>query len=153
MSTGNRTGTTRKIGAVGAIADTLFSSFDDNGTFGVDTVTTSANPFADGSYESLISDNRKPWKTKQFIRLTASHTALASGESVQLGHKIDRASSFTTDTANSTSNDTETFFDINLPYKEIQIQAIPAATGSTTPKITSLLLSFNDNEGEEHEGE
>ena len=68
ISTGTRTGTTLKIGATGAIADTFFMAWDDNGTFGVDTVTTSANPFADGSYESLISDNRKPWKTKQFIR-------------------------------------------------------------------------------------
>jgi hypothetical protein len=149
ISTGTRTATTLKISALGVRANTLFIAWDDNGTYGVDVVTTTAAPFANGVLETLILDDGVPWKSKQALTLTARHTALASGESIQLGYDVDRSGSFTTGTANSTSSSTETRLDINTRWNEIKHEVIPAATGSTTPKILSLSFAYDDRVEEE----
>ena len=148
ISTGTRTATTLKIGAVSARADTLFIAWDDNGTFGVDTVTTTADPFANGLYESFILDNDFSWKQKFAKSLKVYHSGLASGESIQLGYDINRTGTYTTGTANSTSDSTETRFDINKRYNEFQLEVIPATSVATTPKVYSIAFDYDDLEGE-----
>src|SRR3990167_2418733 len=57
ISTGTRTGTTVKIGAVLGQGNTLHIGWRDDSTYGWDTVTSSSNPFATAVYESLIFDD------------------------------------------------------------------------------------------------
>lgn len=116
-------------------------------TYGVDRVITTANPFATGVYESLIFDDNRPLQPKLAITLKATHKALVSGESVQLGYKKDRASSYTTGTANSTVGTTETRLSIppaDSRFYEFQFEAILATSGSTAPTITSIGLEYDD---------
>ena len=148
-STGVRKAITHKVSALGVRANTLFIAFDNNGTFGVDTVTVTASPFANGVYESLIIDNGVAWKQKDAQTILVSHTALASGESIQIGYDINRSGSFTTGDANSTSGSTRTRLDINKRFNEIKLQVIPAASGSTTPSVITIALAFEDLKGED----
>ena len=151
ISTGTRKATTLKISALGVRANTLFIAWDDNGTFGVDVVTTSAAPFANGVYETLLIDDEVPWKEKIALTIIATHTALASGESVQVGYDINRSGTFTTGDANSTSSSTQTRLDFssNTRFREIKLEAIPAATGSTTAQIVGITFAYDDRVEEE----
>lgn len=146
-SHGKINATTLHIGAVKGIGDELFIGWQDDTTYGVDRVIVTANPFATGIYESLIFDDNRPLQPKQAITLKATHKALAANESIQLGYKKDRASSYTTGTANSTVGTTETRLPIppsDARFYEFQFEAILAASGSTTPTITSIGLEYDD---------
>lgn len=145
LSTGTTTGTTVQIGAVKGVGNQMFIGWKDGSSYGVDRVVQTANPFTTGVMEGLILDYDRPSKQKLALNLKATHTALQSGESVRLGYKTDRASSFTTGSANSTSNDTETRLAITGGagrWKEIEWQVTPAGS-STVPTITSISLEVD----------
>jgi len=148
ISTGTTTGTTLKIGAVKGLGNNLYVGWRDDTTYGVDKITNSASPQSSATWESLIFDDEKPYKIKQALAIKVTHHALASGESIQIGYKVDRASSYTTMTANSTVGDTETVFKLNKRFKEFQWEVILATTGSTSPTVTSTTFEFLDGEEE-----
>lgn len=144
VSTGTTTGTTLKVGLVQAFGTDLFIAWDDNGTYGVDIVEPTNDPYGTSVYEGIIFDNNQPYKTKDLIGMKAIHSSLASGESVQLGYKLDRGN-WTTGTTNSTVGTTETIFDTNKKkWKEIETQMTIGA-GATSPEIYALILEFDDN--------
>lgn len=151
MSTGTRTGTGTAIGAVGRIGQTLFMGWKDGATYGVDVITSSANPFISAAIETLISDGGMPHKRKHPRAVKVTHSALISGQSVQVGYKIDRATSYTLDTANSTVGDTETKFTLpeNSEYKEIQAEALLVTSSSNQLKVTSIAILYDDLSEEE----
>lgn len=152
ISTGTETGTTLKIGALKGIGNNLYIAWRDGDTYGVDKVTNSNAPFATAVYESLIFDNEQVYKDNLAMKLKATHLPLASGESVQLGYKVNRASSYTTATANSTADSTETTIPIpasDARFREFQFEAILGASGSTSPTVTSLALKIDDLNSEE----
>lgn len=151
ISTGTRKATTLKIGALGVRGNTLFISWDDNGTYGVDVVTTTAAPFATGVYESLIVNDDIPWKEKLAQVITVEHTALAANESIQIGYDIDSSGTFTTGTANTTTGSTNTRLNINNRFKEIQIQVTVTAV-ATTPDVTSISFAYNPLDTEDKVG-
>jgi len=154
LSTGSTTSTDTIIGAVLGQGDTLHIGFGAIVSqvleFGWDTVDSSSNPFTTALWESLIFDDETPYKEKFAKYIIIHHTGLAANETVQAGHKIDRASSFTTGTANSTSGSTFTRLDINKRFREIQFQMNLAAT-TTTSTITSITFEFEDLIDEERE--
>ena len=147
ISTGTSTGTGMKIGAVKGIGNQMFIGWKDGSDYGVDRVIQTADPFANGTYEGLFFDDKRPAQDKLAVTLKALHKALASGESVQLGYKINRASSYTTGTANSTVGDTETRLPVpssDARFKEIMFEVILATTGSTSPTVTAIVLEYDD---------
>ena len=151
ISTGTENGTGIAIGATKAIGDSLYigwSDTSDPGTYGVDRVTSSSAPFASGIYESLIFDDGRDGKDKLAIRLVCRHKALASGESIQLGYKIDRDTSYTTGTVNSTVESKETTLPIPGRFKEFQFEVILATSGSTSPTVTSISFEYDTLEEE-----
>jgi hypothetical protein len=120
-------------------------------TYGVDKLVLSASPFTSGTFQSLIFDDNRPLQEKMAITLKATHKALAANESVQLGYKSDRASSYTTGTANSTTGSTMTR--LNIPttdarFYEFQFECILATSGSTAPTVTSLGMEYDNLEEE-----
>ena len=150
ISTGNRTGTTRKIGAVGSTADTLFIAWDDAGTYGVDVVTNSAQPFTSAVIETLITDDGRSYKRKKARAIKVIHSALISGQSVTIGHKVNRATSYTEDTANSTVGSQETYFFLGeLYYYELQTQVSLVTSGANNLTIKSIAILFDDLTEEE----
>jgi len=135
------------IGAVGAIGDTLFIGWRDNTTYGCDTVTKTSQPFTEALLETLIHDNARCFKQKKAELIRVVHSPLISGQSVQLGHKIDRATSYTTDTANSTVDSTETNFLLNdLAYFEAQAEVILVTSGANNISIKSVSVLFDSME-------
>jgi len=147
ISTGTTQSTTLQIGAVKGIGSFMLVGWRDNTTYGVDKIIQTASPFAAGRFESMIFDDNRPYQDKLAITLKATHTALVSGHSVQLGYKTNRASSYTTATANSTVGDTETRLPIatsSARFKEFQFEVIPATSAATGPTITSLALEYDD---------
>jgi hypothetical protein len=148
ISTGTRTATTLKIGAVGRIGDTLFIGWDDNGTYGVDTVTNSSNAFTTAVAETLIFDDERPYHDKLVKRIKANHEGLASGESVKLGYDIDRSGSFTQGSANSTASSKETLLEVNKRFHEIKLELTLGAS-TTSPTITNLSMQYGDLTEEE----
>jgi hypothetical protein len=145
ISTGTRTGTSLSIGAVGAIGDTLFIGWKDDTAYGCDTVTKSSQPFTSALLETLIHDNARAFKLKRARLIRVVHSALISGQSVQLGYKVDRATSYTTDTANSTVDSTETNFILQeVAYFEIQAEVILVTSGANNLTIKSVSILFDD---------
>ena len=150
LSTGSTTGTTVQIGSVKGIGDELYVGWKDASTYGVDRIVQTASPFTSAYMEGVILDAGLVAKTKFARDLFASHTALASGESVQLGRKVNRATSFTNATANSTVDDKYTRLPITSgdgQFNEFEWKVTLGAT-STAPTVTEIALEF-DNRSEE----
>jgi len=104
-----------------------------------------------GTLNSSYFDAGNPYNDKLADIIKATHTPLVSGQSVQLGYKNNRASSFTTDTANSTVDTTSTRLLVSSPSKftEFQIKCILGTSISTSPVLTSLGMRYDDLESEE----
>lgn len=154
ISTGTTTGTTLKIGMVKGIGNALYIGWRDASTYGVDKVTISNDPYTQGVIESLIFDNGIAGKEKEAEIIKATHLALASGETVQLGYKKNRATNYTTGDANSTVGSTETRLVVPMGsrrFNEFQYEVILGTSGSTAPTVTSHGLKFN-NLKEDEEG-
>lgn len=147
ISTGTTTGTGVQIGSVKGIGDELYIGWKDGSTYGVDRVVQTAAPFTTGYIESLIFDNKNPFKDKHTPVLVASHKALLANETITLGSKVNRASSFTNDTANSTDDSRRTRLNVNTQFEEIEFRAQLDGT-TTAPTLTGLALEFKDDERE-----
>ncbi len=97
--------------------------------------------------ESLIFDDQRNGEDKKAVIVKFNHLALASGESIQIGYKTDRASSYTTGTANSTVGSTVTRLPVDFSkarFNEFQFEVILAATGSTSPTVIGAALEYDD---------
>ena len=135
------------MGAIKGIGDELYIGWRDGASYGVDRVVQTADPFATGYIESLIFDNKNPFKDKHNPVLVASHKALATNETITLGHKVNRVSSFTNDTANGTDDSRRTRLNVNSQFEEIEFRAQLDGT-TTSPTLTGLALEFKDDERE-----
>jgi hypothetical protein len=147
ISTGTKNGTGVSIGAVKGIGNYLYIGWKDGTTYGIDKVTNSGDPYTSATYESLIFDYEQLYTDKVALTIKAVHLPLVSGESVQLGYKTNRASSYTTGTANSTVGSTETRLNIphaDAKFLEFQIECILATSGTTSPTVTYIGLEFDD---------
>src|SRR3990172_3484466 len=147
ISTGTTQSITVQIGAIKGIGSIMLIGWRDNTTYGVDKVIQTADVYATGTYESLIFDDKRPHQDKLAITLKATHKALVSGQSIQLGYKVNRTSSYTTDTANSTVDTTETRLPILASvarFRDFQTEVILASTAATGPTVTSVALEYDD---------
>ncbi len=145
ISTGTQTGTDVRIGAVLGIGNQLYWSWKDGSSYGVDKISSTSAPAAVGKYVSLVHDDERPGFDKMCKVLEVTHKPLASGESIQIGFKADRAvAGFTNDTANSTLNSKITRYAIPAArYKEAEFQVL-LNCGATAPTVTSINYLFDD---------
>ncbi len=143
ISTGNTQATNQKIGLVKVIGKDIYFGWRDDTSYGLDKVALGDNAATSGFYESLIHDDGDPDHEKLAVKITASFVALASGESFQVGHQIDRSGSFTLSTAESTVGAISTEISIYSRYKEIELKFVAASSGGTFPKLTQLLFEFD----------
>jgi len=152
ISTGTTTGTTLKIGALYGKGNNLYIAWRDGSNYGVDKVVNSNDPYPSAVFESLIFDNSELYKDKLAKKLKATHLPLASGESVQLGYKVNRAADYTLGTANTTVGSTETKLPIPQSagrFREFQFELILATSGSTSPTVTYVGLEYDELGDEE----
>lgn len=145
ISTGTQTGTGVKVGAIAGIGDSLYWSWKDGSSYGVDKVSPSSNYAATATFVSLVHDGGRAGHDKMPKVLLFTHKALAASESIQLGYKVDRAANFTTGTANSTVGSQKTRLVIPASrYKHFQFEAILTSASTTAPAITSIDYLFDD---------
>ena len=144
----NTSGTLR-IGMVKNFGDTLYISYRKlDGTYGVDVVDNNCDPATTASFESLIADNRRPWKPKTADRLVVGFEPLPAGFTLTPKWRIDRAASWSTKpTSVAIAGDTKVVVDIDLQFKEIEVGFdVTHTAGTETPVITYLALLYDDNE-------
>lgn len=143
MSTGSRTNGTLRIGTIQARGDKLFIAWRDDSQpvgqrYGVDKIDPNSDPFASGTWESLIIDNGRPDKTKEAVSLRVDFKPLPTGATLTPKYKIDRSSMYTTGDTSISGSD-HIILNINKRYKEIQL-AFDVTAISITPEIISLTL-------------
>ena len=147
ISSGTTSATSLSIGSVQGFGDELYIGWKDNTTYGVDRIIQTANTFASGTFESLIFDEGNVGRDKLALLIKVNHLPLVSGESIQLGYKKNRASSYTTDTANSTVGSTETRLPIKASaarFREFQFEVVLATTSGASPTITEVSFLYDD---------
>lgn len=147
ISTGTTTGTGVKIGAIKGFGNYLYIGWKDGDTYGVDKVTYNGDPYASGFEEGLIFDDETLYGDKKVNVLKAIHLPLATGESVQLHYKINRATNYTDGIVNSTKDSTETRLEIplnNRRFREFQYKITLATSGTTSPTVTYIGFEFDD---------
>ena len=147
ISTGTQTGTGVRIGALRGAGSNLFMAWKDGSSYGVDKIVNSASPYSSATMENLIFDDQRNGENKKAVVVKVSHLALVSGESIQIGYKTNRASSYTTGAANSTVDTIATRLPVDFSkasFNEFQFEFILATTGSTSPKVTGAALEYDD---------
>ena len=143
-STGN-TGSTVKIGMVYPVGTKLIVGWQDGIAYGADVVNFANNPAPRGSLELLVQDNGYIWKDKQLMTLRGDHLPLASGESVDVKYKINRATNYTVSPINSTvGSEFEELVVQNGRGNEYQVAFDLYATGSTSPTMTGISILGTD---------
>ncbi len=146
ISTGTSQGTGMKIGALKGLGNKLLIGWKDGSNYGIDKVTTSAAPFAQGVLEALIFDDRRAGEDKMAKIIKATHLKLATDESIQLGYKTNRAAAYTTGDTNAVDDTQQTRLPVKISesrFKEHQIEVILNAV-ATSPTVTSLALQYDD---------
>lgn len=142
ISTANR-GSTVTIGCVFPVGNTLIVGWRDGIACGADQINFSNNPAPSGELQTLILDGNAIWKIKENLMLGATFKALASGESIDLKHSMDRGA-FTVSSTDATVGDT--FSNVGLDDgrgKEVQFGVDLYATGSTSPTLLGVSLLTN----------
>ena len=125
----------------------MFISWRSGSNYGVDSVTPTNDPFSSATIEFLITDAGKGYQEKQAQVMKTYHKPLVSGDSITLKYKIDRASSWTFDTAMTTADNKEAR--MPLPTKGNRFNDFQAAidletTNTTSPEIYSWSLEIDE---------
>lgn len=118
-----------------------------NGSYGMDSVTPTNAPFAEGKYQTLITDTGDISQEKQMQTMRGYFKKLVSGDSIQLSYKIDRNDSWTDGTAETTADKKETR--LTLPTKgnrfnEYQAQVTISTTNENSPEFYGLAWEISD---------
>lgn len=153
ISTGTLTNTSGnlRVGHVKNYGDTLFISWRDGTSYGLDRVDNNSDPFGAAVWESLFSDNGMPFKQKTGNYLIATFDTLPSGASLVLKYRTERDGAWTESdpfTSANTPTNIAKFTISPKRYLEIQKGIELTITGTETPIITSLSLVFDDNSEE-----
>lgn len=151
ISTGTTKSTGMKVGAVLGVGDALYWSWKDGSDYGVDRVTSTSAPAASATYESLVHDDERPGDEKMPKVIKVTHEPLRADESIRISYKVDRATSWTDDTANTTLDSQETR--LVLPasrYKHFEFKVTLGASATTKPTVNAIDYLF-DNLKEERQ--
>lgn len=146
ISTGTYQGTAVVVGAVKGISPSQFyiGWQDGAGTIGVDQISTSLY-YTSSRFETMVFDDKTPYKNKYVKIVKASFKPLQTGESVAVEYKLDNASSWTALGTASFAVDgaiTEKRFTVDWRAKDIQGALAMAGNGTTAPQITSFGFLF-----------
>ena len=151
ISTGTTQSTTVKIGLVKSMGTDLYIGWRDDNTYGVDKIALGDGASASGSYESLVFDGGDPNRHMIPMNLTIEFEPLTTGQSITPKYKLDRATSFTSGTAASAVGDTKVEWPIYTRCRELEFGFDIASTSNTFPKITGIILEYDNLESETQE--
>ena len=152
ISTGNTQATNISIGAVKAVSPTkLYVGWKDDSTYGIDLISTS-NQQSTVVYESLLHDDNQPYRRKTYQDIKLLTSTLASGDSVVVKYKADRAAAWSTlgtfsfTTHGAQNNKKFAFKDSNVNFikafeLEVRIESVSGVS------IIEADIFFETNEG------
>jgi len=147
VSSGTKTGTTLKIGAVHAVGpNEVYVGWEDTtATNGIDKIS-GTTPYTTATYYSLWFDNGNPYVEKETDLIKFTFKPLAANESMDFYYRRDRASGWTTLGTADTDSDTEKRFVITpiTTWKEIQLRVDLKTSGSTSPDLLSASVVFSE---------
>lgn len=150
ISTGN-SGNTVQISAIKGIGDELYIGWRDGTSYGVDKIDRSSTYATTGTFESMIEDDKRPRDEKRVRVIEVAHAALATGESIAINYRFERASSWTSGITNSTVGSIITRLFINKLFREMEWQVIITGPGTTTPRIVEQCMTYDDTREERNE--
>jgi hypothetical protein len=150
ISTGN-SGSTVQISAVKGFGNELYIAWRDGTSYGVDKIDNTSAFATTGTYESLMEDDQRPKDEKRGVVIEVAHLPLATGQSIAINYKINRASSWTSGTTNSTVDTRETSLYVTDRFYEFEWQTILTGPGSSTPTVIQQNFPYEDNKEERRE--
>ena len=150
ISTGTKTGTGLRIGAVcGVGPNEFYIGWKDGSSYGVDLVT-GTTPYSSATYQTLWFDDGQPHVQKETDIIKFTFKPLRSGESFNFYYQIDRSGSWVALTPNTTptTGDTEARCVITpmVLWHEIQFRVDLTTSGSTAPSLQSVSAVFGVRE-------
>lgn len=150
ISTGTKTGTGMRIGAIcGVGPNEFYVGWKDGSSYGIDLVS-GTTPYALATFYSLWFDDGAPHIQKETDIIKFTFKPLLSGESMDFYYRKDRASGWTALTPNAVqaTGDTESrcvLTPMSL-WKEIQFRVDLKTSGSTAPSLLSVSAVFGIRE-------
>jgi hypothetical protein len=139
-----------RLGMVKNFGDTLYTSWRDGSTYGVDVVNNSSAPATDFQIQTLYFDNDEPYKQKLATKALAVFETLPSGVSLNMWYKIDNESTkhYMNDDGTALVT-TGTVITITIPKQFIGIQVGIEGTisGTTTPVCKGIYIVFDPEKG------
>lgn len=130
-----------RVGMVKNFGDMLHVSWRLGGSYGVDVVDNTSDPFGSAEWQSVFYDDGVPFKNKKALYMVVEFESLPAGATVVAKHRTARNGSWTSSSA--AASGTSLRLDINKSFKEIQLGLDLAAT-TETPVITSVSLIYDD---------
>jgi hypothetical protein len=129
-----------KIGSVLARGKKLYIGYENSGSWGIDVISQSANPYATATVELLNTDLQNVPDVKYPLTFRCDFLPLVSGQSVALKYKPDRLAYWHTLQTQSTTGATEVAGSILQRVKEVQFAVDYVTNGS---QITTINYSFD----------
>lgn len=149
ISTGTRTSAGVKIGLLLPVNQKLLIGWKDGIACGVDYVSAENDPYPTGTCEFLDDDDEFPWKQKLGNTLVATFEELASGESINLGYKLDDETNWTELGSVTTAGETIARLPLGgKRYKLAKYKVDLATTTTTSPKVVDVSWERDLLEGE-----
>lgn len=145
ISTGSRASTNVKIGFMYAIDRKLCIGWKDNVSYGMDVVDPTGDCFATGTIEKDIKDYGRVSKEKTALLVRADFKPLATGQSIKLKYRLNRASAWiegaTSAEKGLASTVGDTFARLNVPFgnnREVEFAADLITSSGVTPTLLEL---------------
>lgn len=132
-----------RIGMVRNYGDTLFISWRNSNTYGVDVVNNSSVPASDGTLELLRFDDNRPqfFKSAKYIIATFA-ISLPANVTVKLKYKIDGEADW--NESEAVTSGTHAVFDLEeKQFLFIDVAVDITCEGTTSPEVNSLYLFYN----------
>jgi hypothetical protein len=121
-------------------------AWKDGSSYGVDKVTANGTLASTGTYETLVFGEFS--RNNQALTIKATHYPLATGESVQIGYRLDRFSDYTfPEAANTVVGSVETRLPVqpsDAIYYEIEFIVKLAQSNGTSPTVIYCGVKFDD---------
>jgi hypothetical protein len=152
ISTGH-TGTTVGVSALKGMGNYLYMAWKDGSSYGVDKITANGTIASTGTYETLVFGQLS--KDNQALVIKCTHYPLATGESVQIGYRLDRFSDYTfPESANSEVGSVYTRLPIapeDARYSEIEFMIKLSQSNNTSPTIIYCGMKFEPLQNEQND--
>lgn len=144
LSIGDQMTSLTKVASLFPRGQKLYIGYQNATSYGIDIVDATADPYATATLELLITDFGNLAGQSLPLVAKASFNPLASGESVAIKYKRDRASSWTTLYTEDTAGATEARAKMNVRLREAQFAIDLSTTTTTAPTVIDFSLYTED---------